>query len=349
MAVKGVKRAAYKDHAAALRAVAHGRSWDGASRLMMVYGSCDLLLSESLRLLRDKALATGAAITSLEAPTLTENSLLALAQQTSLFEPATFYVLRRTESAKNLPKVLARLKSQDQLANQLCFVFQGDALPAPLAKEFHRLKAHQVPCFAPWPNEVPLVLTALADGLGLKLNQDGMQLLLQAHGDDLVKHANELRKVALILGPEGCREPLSARILAPHLEMLREDDAQQLDYLLLQHDWAKAQALVTALLTRGEKALALLAILASHCRNAIRIAEAQARGQSAAGLASATRLSPFVIKTYLPYMAKNRDIKRFVLALGLCQTADLQFKSRPIAEALILARVIDVLARPSYT
>ena len=349
MAAKGVKRAAFKEYTAALRQALDGRDWSVEGRLMVVYGSSDLLLSEAIRQLRDKALATGAVAASVEAPTLTENSLLALAQQTSLFEPATFYTVRRTESAKSLAKVLTRLKNQAQLTNPLCFVYQGDALPPPLSKEFTRLKTRWVPCFAPWPNEVPLVLTALADGLGLRLSQDAMQLLMQAHGDDLVKQANELRKIALILGPEGCREPLNARVLSPHLEMLREDEAQQLDQLLLQHEWAKAHALATALLIRGEKALAVLAILANHCRNIMRIVEAQTRGAQAASLASATRLSPFIIKSYLPYITRNRDTKRFIRALGLCQNADQLLKSRKVAEEMLLARVIDALAQTSYT
>jgi DNA polymerase III delta subunit len=320
----------YRDHAPALKALTGAKA---LPPVVLVYGKSEYLLGESVRVLRAKAAAAGAVTQACEAPALTEATVAALGGQASLFEPATLFLVRRVETAKSLPKLLALLPAGGPRANLLLLVLASDNVPAPLKAELDRLGAALVPCVDPWPSEAPQALAAVAESLGLKLRPDAVQLLLAAHGVDLVKQHNELARVALALGASATAAPLSAEALAPHLGMLREDEAFQLDKLLLARQWAKAQALASALLARGEKPLALLGILASHCRTAIRVAEG-----------AEVRLPPFVLKGFEQAIRRGTPTEKYQRALAICQETDLKLKSSRVSEELLLGRVLAALS-----
>jgi len=343
MAARVGRKASFRDHAGALHALYEGSGLAARPRALVVYGTSEFLLNRSIETLRARAVAGGAVAASIEATTLTEPTLHALCSQTSLFEPETFYVIRRCEQARKLPKQLELAPAGAGLGNRLCFVYKGESLPAALRNELGRLDAKAIPCFDPWPSEMKEVITTLSASLGLKLKPDAVQLLIDTGGADLVKQHNELRKIALIVAGEEVR-PLTAADLAPYLGMLREDDAFQLDRLLLARQWAKALTLTDNLLQRGEKELALLGILASHCRNVIRVAEA--RSLPPDRLAASVRLPAFILKTYTQHIGPRTDTRAYARALALCQETDVLLKSTPISGGLLLARIIDTLGTP---
>lgn len=337
MAQRSTKRASLKDFLQAVKQV------DGAQALptglSFVFGTSEFLVGEAVRRLRRAA--CGAAVTSLEASSIAESSLSSLLGQASLFEPAALYLIRRTESAKALGKVLKSLPKVKDTSNHICFIYAGDPPTTGIRSELARLGARNFPCHQPWPNETTQALTFMADIAGVKLARDALSLLLEANGDDLVKQNNEIQKLALAFTGK-TSSPLTAADIAQHLGMLREDDAFQLDKLLLHRQWSKAQALTGALLARGEKSIALLAILATHCRTIIRLASAQ--GRSFETLARDVRLPPFILKTYLQALQQPLSISPYLQALTLCQEADLLLKSSRLPEELVLGRIIDVIA-----
>lgn len=336
------KRPGYRDHAPALKAVlAHGKLAADA-KVVCIFGTSEYLLNHSIERVRKAATRSGMTTQTLEAATLTDVSWPALTSQASLFEPASLYVLRRAEQAKNLPKLLKSVTKSDALANHLVLVVQGEGPGGPLKTELDRLKAVAIPCFEPWPSEMPEAVQAIADALGVRLAHDAVQFLIDANGQDLVKHRNELQKIAFLI--PGSESALTAAQVAPHLGMLREDDAFQLDRLLLQKQGAKAQALVSGLLARGEKGLGLLAILAGHCRNSLKLGTALAEGKSPDQLVGLVRLPPFVIKSYAQALGRSMDPRPYARALSLCQDADRQMKSSSVSEELILSQIVEVLA-----
>ncbi len=341
MATKG-KKPAFRDHAPALRTVlASGRLVD-ACKVILVYGSSEYLLNHTVDTVRRAAVKAGFASQTLEAPSLNEATMTSLTSQASLFEPASFYLLRRVETAKNLAKLLRMIGKPEGLANRLCLIHQGEAPAAALLTELARLEGRVVPCFDPWPNELPEAVQQIAGALGLKLAADAVQLLIEINGTDLVKHRNELAKLDFLIADRST--PLTAEVVAPHLGLLREDDTRQLEQLLLQKQGAKAHALSTSLLARGEKPLSLLAILTSHCRHSLRIGSALASGQP---VENAVRFLPsFVVKTYAQHLGRSFDRKRYAEALEICAKTDVLLKSTPISEELLIGRVIDVLVAP---
>ena len=104
MASKYIKHGSFRDHVAAIKPLLSSKSLSTSPRLIVLYGTSDLLLNETARLLREQAKACHAATTNLEATAINEATLTAMTQQASLFEPASFYLVRRTEAAKSLGK-----------------------------------------------------------------------------------------------------------------------------------------------------------------------------------------------------------------------------------------------------
>jgi DNA polymerase III delta subunit len=342
VASKYIKHGSFRDHVAAIKPLLSGKSLSTSHHLIVLYGTSDLLLNETARLLRERAVACHAATTNLEATAINEATLTAMTQQASLFEPASFYLVRRTEAAKSLAKILGTLRDVEFSSNHLCFVYQGDSITAALKTALTKLKAVFVPCFVPWPNEIPQVIGSLAEQIGLKLLPEAVPLLISANGDDLAKNHNELRRLHCIFGSNA--EPLGAAEISPHLGLLRENESVQLERLLIQKQWAKAYALSANLIARGEKALPLVALLANHCRTVLKLTAASERGVSPQALATAANVPPFVVKTYQPYLSRMTNPLPYEKALGLCQEADHLLKSERFSEDLVITRIIDAIA-----
>lgn len=346
---RSIKRAAFRDHLSALqKELGDGPDLPKQASIVVLYGSSEYLLGRTLDLIRKRATQCEMPQLAMDASTISDALITQIAGQSSLFDPATLYVLRRVEQARSLPKLLKGIPATG-CANRLVLVYRGDTPPAPLKAELTRLKAKLIPCFEPWPNELAQVTTFIAQDLGLKLKPDAVNLLIELNGAELSKHANELAKLSLLFkGAADNGTPLTAGDIAPHLGMLRDDDAFQLDRLLLQKDFAKAQALATSLVARGEKGLALLGILAGHCRNVLKITDAQSRGVPTAELGNVVRLPPFILKTYTQHLgnggASRADTRRYSQTLALCQETDRLLKSSSTPEDLLISRVIDALA-----
>lgn len=341
------KRAAYQEHASAMTKLLGAPALPSCT---VIIGASEFLRAEARRKIIAKARQGGATVISQEANEVNDSSLAAFSGQTSLFEPESLLVLNRCEAAKNLPKHLKVLPAGAVGATgaKLCCLSAADAPTVALRGELERLNAVFIPCHEPWPEDLSGIIKAQCAELGLTLAPDAVQLLIQALGTDLIKHANELRRIALLFptSADGRAPTLSTRDLRPVLGMLREDEALQLGDLLLKQEWAKGQALLTHLLDRGESALAILGMLAAHCRRCLRTLEALDAGVSPAELSQILRLPPFVAKSYsqrLRGSAASTLRPRLRQALSLCRDADTRFKSSAIGEDLLLGQIIDAL------
>lgn len=337
------KKAVFRDWQTAAGTIGHGERIAIGKGFLCVYGTSEYLLNHTVDLVRRRAAAAGWAMTSFEAPTLQAATFGNLLGQASLFEPATAYIIRRAEQLKSLGTLLKAVKGKDPTNNLLVFVHKGEAPLAATKTELERLGAIAIPCFDPYPNEVPMLARQMAKAHGLNLAASATDFLMESTGADLAKLDNELLKLALVFAARADDgQEIAATELAPHLGMLREDDAFQLDRLLLARQTAKAHALAGALLRRGEKGLALLGILASHCRNALRCIELQAKGVPASELPAAMRLPPFIAKNYAQAL-RGVDPSRYARCLGRIQEADVFLKTSGLSEDNCLAYVLEAL------
>lgn len=322
----------YRDHLSAWQPLERAKGWPEGVAFVYAYGTSEYLLRRVVTQLKAKAEASrGAPTTSLEATTLNEAMIESMSQQGSLFEPSTLFVLQRCEQAKSLARLLKLVPPSDGSGNLVCFVHKGETPLAPVRPELTRIGAKLVPCFDPWASDVPPLIPAMAKEHGLTLKPDAVHAMMEAIGGDLVKLDHELVKLALVHA--GRTEPLGAAEVAPLLGLLREDDAFHLDRLLLSRQGAKAQALAMDLIERGEKGLALLGIIAHHCRNAAKVCE---------GKPGEARMPQFLLKNYQSAL-RGVDPRRYHAALAKCHDVDATLKSRPYDESLVIAGLIDAL------
>ena len=336
------KKATFRDWQGAFGTIGAGERLAIDRGFVCIYGPSEFLVNHSVEILRRRVTEKkGFASLALEAPTLDANRLQGLLGQGSLFEPATCYVVRRLEQAKGFGAVLKQAHDAQSTDNLIVLVHKGES-PLPTIKtELEKLGAVIVPCVDPWPNEVPPLVRPMAKTHGVMLTGAAVDFLIETTGGDLGKLDNELTKLGLIF--HAAHEPardLDLADVAPHVGMLREDDAFQLSRLILAKQVAKAQVLAAALLDRGESALALIGIIASHCRSSIRFLEFSRTGMPPAEVASAMHLPPFVVKTYAQHLRGDTPA-RFVRGLLRCQEADVFLKTSRMGEGTTLAYVLD--------
>jgi DNA polymerase III delta subunit len=330
------RKPGYKDHLAALAALKKA-----APAVVAIYGESDYLLEQAVAMWRAHAARDGATVTSLEAQAVDDEFLATFRQQAGMFEPSTYYLIRRAEQVKSLGKTLKQLAADKDTPNRLAIVHRGESWPAPLRHEMERVKALTVPCYPPWPSDVPPIVTQMAEARGLRLRPDAVRAFIDSTGSDLALLANELDRLALVF--HGRNEPLDAPTLAAELGMLREDDAWQLDRLLLGRQWSKASILAHALMDRGEEALGLLHIVVSHCRNALKVAEGFQQGLPAGDVAQRLKLPPFLAKQYVADL-RGATPERYRRTLLACQAADMTLKSKSVDRGLVIAGLLDSLA-----
>src|SRR5690606_11138449 len=189
---------------------------------------------------------------SVEASSLQPASFRELWEQSSLFEPSQVYVVKRAEQCKTLSKLLDDISKQTRMACSLLIFAASDKLLVALSKSLARLDAAILPCFEPWPSDMPPFIQRIAAKKSLHLTPDAVRALVEACGTDLSRLDNELNKLALLeLGDQ----PLDANLVRPFLGLIREDHVFKLDQFLAEGNWSQAHALCTDLLARGEKGL----------------------------------------------------------------------------------------------
>lgn len=301
---------------------------------LFVFGSCEYLSKITLQHYKQQCAYAGIDnVCSIEASSIDESQWISLLDQPSFFEPASLFVLRRCEQAKSIVKLMQVAQSTVSSSNRVCFFYGSDNVPTVVkALTTKSDSLSSVSCLEPWPNEIPTLVKEMATKLRLAMTVDAIDFLIASIGSDLSSLDNEISKLSLILAEETA--PITAKTIAPHLGMLREDDAFTLANLLLAKQWAKAQALSGSLLQRGESALALVGIIANHCRNAARIAMG--------AQTSEIRLPPSVYQNYKRAYYRH-DPVTFIKALEKCRQIDLLLKSSKISDEILVASLIDSL------
>jgi DNA polymerase III delta subunit len=341
-----VPQGSWKDFANALGLVAKSQDASSLPRLIVAWGPSDFLLTRVYEVIRDvwkNRDQAGGEWTSIESADLTRDLFASLWEQKNLFGQASCTVLLRAEKKSDLARMFAAIPKPESIASHVVVLLGKDRLPAELAKQMERLRAHRIECVEPAPFEVQRFVMSLGRKYGLGLQQDASQVLIDQTGFDLARLDNEVRRLALFFagssGEKGVRE------IAPLLHTLKEEDTFKLDACLLEHDWAGAHKLLVDLLDRGEHALGLVGMLARHCRIALELKdEGTDHAFRASGSASSKiRLPAAILRKYNRHVEKTPK-SRFVNALNLCADADARIKSSRIPEDLLLSGIIEELA-----
>lgn len=330
----------FEDHLAAVAALAKVSSIRSLPALICVVGDSAHLQTKVAQKLRSIASSFGEnTFYRLESKQIDADFWEQTFLSASMFEEASLYLVWNNDKGGYLAKALASVKSTSTWHHRLVINFTQSP-SAGFLKDLNRLNATFIPCFTPTHQEMNRYIHMLAHDTGLQLDATAVELLKETQGNDLGRLDNEIGKLALIFA--GATKKQTASDLAPHLGVLREDHAFALDDFLTRGERGKAQALLTELLRRGEKPHALLGILALHCRKALKIRQMLLQGHNERVIAQELRLPVPIVKSYNRYVQQHSP-KIFLHALNRCQQADVQIKSTPIGDEVILFDVLQEL------
>src|SRR5690606_14997964 len=106
-------------------------------------------------------------------------------EQASLFDPVQAYVLKRADQNKSLTKLLDEIPSAKAMACHLILVSAMDKVLVGIGKSLERLNASFVPCYEPWPSDMPQLAQKMAAAKGVNLAHDAVAALMEAAGTDL--------------------------------------------------------------------------------------------------------------------------------------------------------------------
>ncbi len=304
--------------------------------LIVLKGSSDFILNLTSIALKAHWQANGWDTERIDGASFNGERFLQATSTRSMFEPQQLTIVTQAFASPDLFDCLKQLESTKSIMPALCLI-QGGEVPAKFQKELSRLGSFILSCDEPAPWEARDFLLDRCRVHRLQLSAEATTDFLDSTGADLIKIENELRKLALILADS--KGPISVEALRPHLDFLREDHAFKIDQLLCQEAYPQALLLLKGLLDRGESGLAVLAILAMHCRKAIQIQAGLKSGQSPADLSRELRLPSTVVQNYLPYIRKRSAVV-FQRALNLCHEADRRLKSVRYGEQIWLDRIV---------
>jgi DNA polymerase III subunit delta len=172
----------------------------------------------------------------------------------------------------------------------------------------------------PW--ELPSWLQARARELGLELDKAGARALVAQVGERQQRLLRELEKLALEHGT-------GAQLGEAEVEESSASSAQRkiwtLGDALVAGDEKTAMRALVELRAQGERLPGLLYNVANRLRDAVKVAEALAAGQTPAQARQGLRMSPRVASKFVEGVAK-RDVDAFRRALEVM--ADLELESR---------------------
>lgn len=305
-------------------------------KIILIRGDSDFLLTQTRQQLRKTWEASGWQVERIEGTQLNAEIFLQAIAARSLFTSQSLTLVNDAHLASELLIHLQSIKTPKELQHPIAFVWKGKDLGAKILKELERLGHLLIPCDEPAPWEIKDFVQERNKHYQLGLSYDAMELVIEALGHDLFKIDNELNRLSLALSDHS--GPKNAQSIEALLGYLREDHVFKLDQLLCSGAYGRAFLLLKDLLQRGEHALALLAIIAMHCRKALMVQAGLKNGLTQGDLARQLRLPPNVVTSYIAY-AQKRKPSTFQKALNLCHEADLRLKSRGLGDELWLSQI----------
>jgi DNA polymerase-3 subunit delta len=196
----------------------------------------------------------------------------------------------------------------------------------------------------PW--ELPGWVQARARELGLELDKAGAKALVAQVGERQQRLLRELEKLALEHGA-------GATLGVTEIEESSASSAQRkvwtLGDALVAGDEKAAMRALVELRAQGERLPGLLYNIANRLRDAVKVAEALAAGQSAADARKGLRMSPRVAARFVDEVSR-RDVDAYRNALEVI--ADLELETRgggasqgALAEDTLAVRAVVAAAR----
>lgn len=290
---------------------------------VFVYGSSSFLQLKTKEKLKRLASAEGYQLESYPADQLDSNSLVELIEQDELFAEKKQIWL--TKAQQNIKLLQSDIYSRLSASNQLVIFYESDK---PNPKVANALSSHtyKITCYEPYPSEYISCVSDLSKFYQVEIDPQIAAFLIERLGQDLFKLDSELKNLSLIFP----NQKPSIEQLTETLGSLREDHGFKIEDFLLKKQFPKALQLIDELIKRGESPLALLGILAAHCRKALHILKPHH---------TSPKLPDFIAQKYKQALQLS-DYTKYQAALRLCQETDILFKTSRVSKVIPLSEII---------
>jgi DNA polymerase III delta subunit len=327
----------YNDFLNSLNKIRQVSALEEFPHLVICFGASDYLLLKTSFALKSSWNKLAENSSSIDAQDLDAETLGELVRETPIFSPKFLYVVRGVEKRSDFWRYLSEFKDKKDFRNCLTLLVNNPKILEKLRAEAKRLGATLIECVEPKPYEIPQYVGGVAKKYGLNLTNDAKNLVVECLGKELSVLDNEIKRLALIF--PASQTILNSRDIAPYLNFLKEDLGSKLRNLILQHSYSHAQALIFSLLRRGESGLALLGMLAKHCRSSLKVSYLLRQGYTYKEIATKTQLQSYQIAGYAKYMESSSKAK-LTAALKLCTEADSALKSSRVSEEVVLGQIL---------
>ena len=167
-------------------------------------------------------------------------------------------------------------------------------------------------------------------GLGARLDDGAARLLVEAIGRDLSGLSGTIERLFLLAGPGG---RITVETVESTVVETREQSAFELCDAVSGGEAVRAWALTRKLLGQREPELRLLALLARHYRQLLRLREAREAGKRRDEAGEATKVSPWALKNLWPQTEKH-SVASLTRAMALLAETDVLLKSSRIPSGL---------------
>lgn len=264
-----------------------------------------------------------------ESDEIKKNNFVEMWEQGNLFEKSSLHLIRKIRKQTDISQWLSQLQSKPQ--NLIVLALEADKLTDKFLKAIEMHSGLLISCEKPSKSEIPNIANHLLKKRKLNLASDALQIVLNCVGEDLYSLENEIERLSLIFTDE---LPVKGSQIRPLMNSLSEEQSFKLVTLLINQETAQALMFIQDLLKQGESPIGIAALIAWHCRNALKSFES-ARSQN-----NTLKLSYYLVKGYQRYTQLVKPIQ-VIHALLQCQSIDSALKSSSrTAEDLLTSPIL---------
>ena len=296
--------------------------------ITLVYGDSAKLLETGITAIKKALSNHDNSIQTTEATALKPQEFSLLLQSPPLFAQTQAHILRRLESKKDVEGFLDKIGLSSKLHASLFLLYKANKKPTKVIKKIESVGGQLIPCFRISQAELHDYIRHSSLQHKLPMTNDAIKLIIQAIGNDLDKIENEMKRLSLIF-PQEKSAPnfsLTPKELTEHLELLKEEHAYAIERYILENKIGKAQALIYQLINRGSSPIAILGIITSFCRKAIKISSLKHSEVAVQNLAQMTGIHVWFVNDYRRFLSQYPKTNFFDL-LCFCQQTDIKLKS----------------------
>ena len=241
----------------------------------------------------------------------------------SLFKEHKLFIIYNID--KYCEDLLLNIKTKG-FNDYVCAVFSNQKCFQKLSQLLEEMNAFKIVIYPPkYFADCMLFIDKLCEDYDISLDDDAKKFLLD--------------RLSLMFSNPAKR--LNVEDVKLSLNFFKEGDIFKIKDYILSNDINKAIIFTIMAVSKGVSVLAIMSILANHCKQAITIMELMQSGKS---LESNSVLPSFVINKYIHYVSKIKNKKFFYDALKLIYEADLKIKSSKINEELIITDIVKNLS-----